>query len=144
MTMASLRSTWAAGPIMILLCIVLTAGCRETPEGYTMNDFSSVKKIDAHVHDNSDSSAFEMIAVANNFRILSINVDYPDFPSVEVQRAAARGHLARHPELFAFASTFRLDRWDSSDWVEYTIRSLDSTFVEGAIAVKTWNISEWC
>jgi hypothetical protein len=116
--------------------IFINSGCSQ--DKYNIDDFSKVKKIDAHVHDNSESSAFEELAVGDGFEILSINVDYPDFPVVEFQQKVAEKHLKKYPGVFAFASTFYMTGWDQPNWVKNTLSHLDSTFESGAIAVKFW------
>jgi predicted TIM-barrel fold metal-dependent hydrolase len=103
-----------------------------------MADFAGIKKIDAHVHDNCEGNAFTGVAARNGFRLLSINVDYPDFPPLEDQARCAQQHLQDHPEVFAYASSFSMGGWDGPDWADATIAHLDSTFARGAAAVKFW------
>ncbi len=123
--------------IIILLSIwVVFSGCGK--DYFTMNDFVSVRKIDAHVHINSENPAFIEQAIEDNFRLLTLNVDYPDFPPFEDQLKIAAGHLNSYPGHVAFASTFKMEGWDETGWQERTIRHLDSTFEHGAIAVKVW------
>jgi Amidohydrolase len=105
---------------------------------YTMKDFSKVEKIDVHVHVNAENPAFLEQAKADNFKLLTINVDYPDFPPVEVQQKVAMTWKSAYPDRIAWASTFYLKGWDSPDWQQRTIDHLDSTLVSGAVAVKVW------
>ena len=56
---------------------------------YGMDDFARVPKFDAHVHANVDDPAFLQQAREDGFELMSINVDYPDFPSIADQHAAA-------------------------------------------------------
>jgi len=97
-----------------------------------------VKKIDIHVHANTDSTAFLEQAVTDNFKILTINVDYPDFPPIEEQQRVAIELIKMYPGQIEYASTFRMDGWDEPDWQVKVIMHLDSTFKQGAIAVKVW------
>ena len=60
-------------------------------DAYSMDDFARVRKYDAHVHANTKDRAFLEQARADGFELLSINVDYPDFPSVALQHEAAAG-----------------------------------------------------
>lgn len=92
---------------------------------YTMEDYSKIAKIDAHVHDNSQTSAFVDIAKTDGFKILSINVDYPDFPPVEFQQKLAEAKLKENSANFAFASTFAMAGWDEPNWVQNTLAHLD-------------------
>ncbi|GAB4362920.1 MAG: hypothetical protein Kow0042_00340 [Calditrichia bacterium] len=122
--------------LFILAWLLLLLGCAE--QHYRMADFAAVEKIDAHVHVNSPDPAFLDQAIEDNFKLLSINVDYPDFPPLEKQLEIAVKHLNDHPDRFAFASSFRMQGWDEPGWAERTIRHLDSTFAAGAVAVKVW------
>ena len=103
-----------------------------------MNNFQDIQKIDAHVHVNSHEMSLTEQARADNFKIFTVNTDYPDFPPIEEQNAIAIRHLQAYPNHFAFASTFHVDGWDEPDWQEKTIRHLDETLSNGAVAVKVW------
>ncbi len=60
---------------------------------YTVDDFKTVEKIDAHVHVNTDQPAFIEQAEEDNFRLLTINWDDAnDPPPMEVQQKFAIQH----------------------------------------------------
>lgn len=122
--------------LCFLIVIVFLNGCQK--DNYNMEDFYNVEKIDAHVHLNSSDSSWIEIAKEDNFKLLSINVDYADFNPVEEQYAFALKHLKENPDVFAFASTFHMSGWDNPDWVDKVISHLDSTIYNGAVAVKIW------
>lgn len=103
-----------------------------------MHNFQDIDKIDAHVHVNSHDTSLCEQAKTDNFKIFSVNTDYPDFPSVEEQNIIAIKLLQTYPNQFAFASTFRMNGWEKSDWQEKIIRHLDHTLNNGAVAVKVW------
>ncbi|MFZ1290056.1 MAG: hypothetical protein WAR79_08195 [Melioribacteraceae bacterium] len=103
---------------------------------YDIKDFYKKEKIDAHVHLNSSNSAWIELAKEDNFKLLSINVDYSAFNPVEEQYEFALKHFKENPDVLAFASTFHMSGWDDSDWVYKVINHLESTFNDGAIAVK--------
>ena len=105
---------------------------------YGIEDFSSVRKFDAHVHVNASASAFLEVARADNFELLSINVDYPDFPSLALQEAVAVQAAALDPDRFHFATTFSMHGWEAEGWTTATNLQLDAAVKAGAIAVKTW------
>jgi predicted TIM-barrel fold metal-dependent hydrolase len=122
--------------LIFLVCSFFS--CSRSKDNYELDDFNKIRKIDAHVHDNSESNAFSEIASNDRFKILSINVDYPDFPNVEFQQKVARQHLKDYRTVFAYASTFYLNGWDETGWTDKVINHLDSTFKDGATAVKFW------
>jgi predicted TIM-barrel fold metal-dependent hydrolase len=107
-------------------------------EHYTMADYFKVQKIDAHVHANNASEAFITQAKKDNVKLLSINVDYPDFPNIDKQANIAKQFSQQFPDVFYFATTFSMQGSESSLWQEQVIQRIDSAVDEGAIAVKVW------
>ncbi|MCG3154279.1 MAG: hypothetical protein DKINENOH_00873 [bacterium] len=105
---------------------------------FTIADFQRVKKIDAHVHINASDAAFVEAAQADNFRLLTVNVDYPDFPPVAEQQRLALTHQQAHPAQVAFAGTFLMQGWDEPGWQQGALRQLDEAIAAGAVAVKVW------
>ncbi|MBX2922142.1 MAG: amidohydrolase family protein [Chitinophagaceae bacterium] len=105
---------------------------------YTMDDFPSVQKFDAHMHVNTNSALLVNFAKANNLGLLSINVDVPDFPSLEQQQEFTTGHLKNNPGHFAFIASFRVHDMEDPGWLEKTIAHLDDAFERGAVGVKVW------
>lgn len=105
---------------------------------YTLEDFKSVKKFDAHIHINTDETIFIKQAKDDNFQFLDIVDDRPfGLPMGEQQKLAIL-HLENFPDLMLFATTFPVKKWNSKDWVEKTIADLDNSFSNGARAVKIW------
>jgi hypothetical protein len=105
---------------------------------YKASDFTTVRKFDAHVHANADDRVFLDVAVKDNFEILSINVDYPDFPPLAQQAAIAHKLEAADPQRFHFATTFSMKGFGQPGWTDATIRTIDSEVAQGALAVKVW------
>jgi predicted TIM-barrel fold metal-dependent hydrolase len=105
---------------------------------YSLSDFTRVEKIDAHVHVHGRAAAFMARAIQDNFRILTINVDYPDFPSIPEQQRAAVSLLRRYPGRVAFATTFSVQNFQSPGWAAATLQQLDGAIKQGAVGVKIW------
>ena len=105
---------------------------------YTMDDFASTPKFDAHVHANTDSTAFLDQARADGFELLSINVDYPAFPPVAAQHAIALRQAATDPARFHWATTFTMAGFDAPGWAQSTGDALAADVALGARAVKIW------
>jgi len=114
------------------------AGCKSGPDHFTMEDFALVEKIDAHVHVNSADSAFIDQARSDNFKLLTVNVEYPDFPPIDDQQSRALMHKQNHPDVIAYATTFSMNGWDDSNWSEKVMQRLNESFATGAVAVKMW------
>lgn len=124
--------TLAAGSIL------LAAAAQAGDALYRESDFASVAKFDAHVHANRPAHDFLDIARKDGFELLSINVDYPDFPSLADQAAAAHSLRADDPKHFHFATTFSMKGFGGPNWSGDTIKALDAEFAKGAVAVKVW------
>jgi amidohydrolase family protein len=103
-----------------------------------MSDFAAIDKIDVHVHINSPDTAMIDQALADRFRLLTINVDYQDFPALAEQQRIAQAHRSAHPALVAYAASFLMGGWDDPDWRARVIRELGQAFAAGAVAVKVW------
>lgn len=134
-----------------LLCLAMVAmppALASAPDGdaaadagsahYAMSDFARVRKLDAHVHANVDDPAFLAQARADGFELLSINVDYPDFPSIDQQRTAALAQVRRDPARFHWAATFTMRGFGDAGWVDAVDASLADAVAKGAKAVKIW------
>ena len=106
--------------------------------GYGEADFGKVRKFDAHVHANVEDARFLEIARRDGFEMLSINVDYPDFPPLAIQAGVAHAMRAADGRTFVFATAFSMEGFGSPDWTRRTIAQLDAAFARGAIAVKVW------
>ena len=120
-------------------CVAFAPAWGFTADGhFTMADFASVEKVDIHVHINSSDTALIDQAAADHFRLLTINVDYPDFPPLAEQRRVAHALVAAHPERVAYAAAFSMQGWGEPGWQQRVIQELDSEFAQGAVAVKVW------
>jgi hypothetical protein len=105
---------------------------------YAAGDFARVQKADVHVHVNSDDRVFLDLAIKDRFEILSINVDYPDFPPLPRQAEIAHKLLAADPAHFHYATTFSMKGFGTANWSADTIRHIDGEIDRGALAVKVW------
>ena len=105
---------------------------------YTMNDFGKVAKIDAHVHVHGRADRFMAQAREDNFRILTIDVDYPDYPPLAVQLHDAESLRQRFPGQVAFATTFSVTDFQSPTWSETQLRDIRAAVAAGAVGVKMW------
>ena len=122
------------------LCVaaVLAASGAHCDEHYTIADFDKLRKFDAHVHANTPDHIFLDVARRDNFELLSINVDYPDFPSLSTQAKVAHALQAADPARFHFATTFSMNGFGKADWTQSTNQHINEEFARGALAVKVW------
>jgi hypothetical protein len=122
--------------LKILLLAGLISACGEGH--YSEEDFLLVKKIDTHIHINSESPAFAKQAQNDNFFLLTVNVDAPHYPKLDEQSRIAAQQIEKAPSHIAFLTSFGVVHWDSATWVSETITKLDHDFAKGALGVKIW------
>src|SRR4051812_5102572 len=105
---------------------------------YTMNDYDQVAKIDTHMHLHNPQATFVEAARAQKFKVLTINVDYPDFPPIDEQFRVAVALHTVFPTEVAFAGTFAVADFEQPGWVERTERRIDAAMAAGAVGIKVW------
>jgi hypothetical protein len=105
---------------------------------YAIGDFGSVSKIDMHVHINAFDPIFIEQAERDGFRLLTVNVEYSDFPPLDEQLHIANALRRHYPDRVSFATTFTMQGWGEPGWQERTIDHLEKTVADGACAVKFW------
>jgi hypothetical protein len=123
---------------LIAILILSLATSKLAARPYGIADFSKVRKFDAHVHANVNDPVFLAIARKDKFDLLSINVDYPDFPALETQSEVAQSLRMVDPKHFHFATSFSMKGFGTPEWIQATNAALDAAFARGAIAVKVW------
>lgn len=122
--------------ILAAVSTLLLGACAQ--QHYSVDDFARVEKIDAHLHLHGPADRFMAQASADGFRVLTINVDYPDFPPIEEQQRDAVSLLRRYPGRVAFAATFGVENFFSPGWADATISRLRRARTLGAVGVKVW------
>lgn len=105
---------------------------------YGEADFDHVAKFDSHVHANLDSPIFDAVARRDGFELLSINVDYPDFPAFADQAVVSAKWRRLDPARFHYAATFSMKGFGTPGWTARTNAAIDAALAQGAVAVKVW------
>ena len=105
---------------------------------YTMADYARVAKIDAHMHLHDAAPAFMEAARRQNFKVLTINVDYPDFPPLDDQQRVAIALKQQFPRDVAWAASFSVDGSAQPAWLPATRQRIAASMRAGAVAVKVW------
>jgi predicted TIM-barrel fold metal-dependent hydrolase len=119
------------------LCLAATA-CHADPAVYSESDFASVGKIDVHMHLYGEMPAFAARARTDGFRVLTINVNYRDFPPIVDQQRDGAALARAFPERIAFAATFDATASSEPGWLAGVEQGLGRSVAEGAVAVKFW------
>lgn len=107
---------------------------------YSTDDYYTVRKYDVHTHDNVEDPYFIKHCLADNFSLLELNVDVPDYPPILTQRKIAEQNLKNFPGRFAFTTALSVTGWNNPDWQAKTLAYLKESFDQGAIGVKVWKI----
>ena len=105
---------------------------------YSESDFKTVKKIDTHMHLHTNSTVLSELAQEDNFRLLDVMVDVPDYPSLEDQEKFALHQVEAFPQQVNYLTAFSLTKWDSANWANETIAQLKTSFTNGALGIKIW------
>ena len=121
---------------VIFALLVTISSCSNSY--YSKDDFRKVKKIDTHVHLNSENNALTEQAVLDNFALLAVNVDVPSYPSLEKQFEYSNIQKKQFPNKVDNLTAFTLEKWNSPNWAEKTIDKLKTDFANGALGIKIW------
>jgi predicted TIM-barrel fold metal-dependent hydrolase len=108
---------------------------------YSAEDFPTVPKIDSHVHINSDDGVFEDQAAADNFLLITLNVDHGDSANIKKQYDNASLSAKTHPGKVFFGPTFLFDTagWGTARWSKKAIAQLDEEIsAPGVVTIKIW------
>jgi predicted TIM-barrel fold metal-dependent hydrolase len=123
---------------MLALASAWPVAAAPAEQYYGADDFARVDKVDAHVHVHGTATRFMAQALADNMRILTINVDYGDFPPLVDQQADAIALRSRHPGRAAFVASFPAGELLAEDWPARVLHELDAAVAAGAVGVKVW------
>jgi predicted TIM-barrel fold metal-dependent hydrolase len=130
---------------LLVFCYSCTGGNQESEKKnykanyYSINDFESVVKIDAHEHILSDAdTVFIKQAEADNFHLLTINVYKESGMPIEEQQKFAIKMVKAFPNQISWATAFSLKNFNKKGWHEEVIEYLKKSFANGAVAVKVW------
>lgn len=122
----------------ITLLSMLTPFIYSCDNYYSMDDFSSVPKIDAHYHIYSSQNVSIDQARKDNFRLLSINTHSGTCERVlDTQQELDKLKQELQQEI-EYTTTFCMDDWDNPAWSDNTLLWLKQCLADGAIAVKVW------
>jgi hypothetical protein len=130
--------------LLYILFMMAICSCNEPGTGkaqsefYTAEDYFLVHKVDAHVHINTADTLLLSLARQNNFRIISLNVAAPGYPSLPEQQAFTVKHLHDFPGRLSYATSFSMEGFDAPGWQKQVLGYLDSSFKMGAVGVKVW------
>lgn len=103
-----------------------------------MEPIEDFKKIDAHIHFNSDRDNLLDLAGDYNFDLLTINTEVPDFPSIEDQKKLARTYQKKSSVHLFHATTVDTENIFEDNWAKETVNTINKDIKNGASGVKFW------
>ena len=112
-------------------------GTQYQSEYYSIEDFSKVEKIDAHVHVNTIQRGLLEQAAEDHIIFISINVDAYEDP-IEKQQEYAIVQHDHFPDRFYYLTTFRVKGFEEPGWEGEVLSYLKRSFTNGAVGVKVW------
>jgi len=116
----------------LLLLAIAIMGCSRVPE------FNAFPKIDSHVHLETSDDSFVEIIEESNFKLMTLVTRSAPQAVIQDEFNYAKNLHKQHPQDINFATTFSMDGFGEPDWEENTLKWLESSFREGAIALKVW------
>lgn len=113
-------------------------GANKEKQFYSLEDFSKVTKIDVHVHINTHNNALVEQAEKDNFILLTINAEVPDYPTIDQQLRFASNQKQYSPERVYFLSTFETETIEDPEWQDKVIDYIKSSVDQGSVGIKVW------
>jgi predicted TIM-barrel fold metal-dependent hydrolase len=127
---------------LVLIPVVLFFSCqskaRQEEQFYSLGDFSKVAKVDVHVHINTYNNALVEQAEKDNFVLLTINVEVPDYPPIDQQLTIALNQKQHSPERVYFLSTFETETREDPEWETRVIDYIKGAIDQGSVGIKVW------
>lgn len=121
---------------IVFFAVFVFQSCKHKEEYYAFRDFKNVRKTDVHLHINSTDRRYMELAAANNFRVISPNVD--SHIPLDEQLDTASAIRKMWPERFAFFGTFSVDSFGTKNFPANTIDRIKKCMNAGACGIKIW------
>ncbi len=122
----------------ILSCALLLLNSCHSIRYYSLADYSSIKKIDVHSHINSTNSAIAEQAIKDNVVLISVNVEVPNWPSIDSQEYFAILSHKKFPEQLFYVTTFETKTINQPGWSNSQITRIKESLDSAAVGVKVW------
>ena len=107
---------------------------------YSMDDFSRIKKIDAHLHYYTSNDAFAQFAKTQQVHLVSINVDFmeDEWLPLSKQKEIANQLKKKHSDSYSFIDAIPFKPAITPSVIEDACQQIDVEKRNGAIGVKIW------
>jgi predicted TIM-barrel fold metal-dependent hydrolase len=118
--------------LILAAALCLVAGC-STPDSFT-----SLRKIDSHVHVYTLDPAIAEQAQEDGFQLVTIVTGSTQPEEIQKEREFSIAQHRAHPNTVHWITTFAIAGFEEPLWTETTIAGLQKDFADGAIGVKVW------
>lgn len=129
--------------IFLIQILVILSSCNmssgDTGKYYSLQDFYSLRKIDAHVHINTERPDVPEQAKKDNFILISINTEeIPEYPSVSKQQDYILKQRILFPNEIFYLTSFETESINQPGWSDRQLKYLKNSFGKGAIGIKVY------
>ncbi len=100
--------------------------------------YTSMEKIDAHVHIRTGNPAIMEFANAEGFQLLTINTRSNAREYIDQQKHFAVKMKELYPEDISWLATFSMEGFEEPLWAEGVIQKLQEDLDQGAVGFKIW------
>ena len=128
-------------PLKLLPLIILLLQACNSNDGndhYSLEDFSTIKKVDVHAHQLTARTGFVQQAIDDNFRLISLDTEVPDYPAIDTQQNYILQLRHRFPNTLYYVTAFETATINQPGWSDRQLSNLKRSFDSGAIGVKVW------
>lgn len=129
---------FVALPIISAIVNLQSCDSKTNNDYYSADDFYKIKKIDAHTHTYSTSTAKTEQAIKDNFILLSLNIELPDEPPIDSQQTLSLKLHHTFPKNYFYLTTFETKAINESGWSSRQLAYIKKSFDSGAIGIKIW------
>lgn len=134
--------SWQSLSFTVTALIIIEFSCMPhsgTNEAfYTSGDFTTVKKIDAHVHIHTTAKDFIEQAKKDNFKLISLNCEVPGYPPIDSQQYYILQQRIADPHDVHYLTTFETATREEPGWAGRQLGYLKHSFASGAVGIKVW------
>jgi predicted TIM-barrel fold metal-dependent hydrolase len=126
--------------MFLISIVVMVSGChlQEEDKYYSAADFHDLKKIDVHAHQLTSRPNFVHQAQADNFILISLNAEVPDYPPIDSQQYYILQLRHDFPRDLFYTSTFETATINKPGWNARQLAYLKASFDSGAVGIKVW------
>jgi predicted TIM-barrel fold metal-dependent hydrolase len=100
--------------------------------------YQTMAKVDAHVHIRTGDPAIMEYALAEGFKLLTINTRSSSQDYIDEQKRYAMEMKNLYPESISWLATFSMENFEEPGWAEGVIEELRESIEQGAVGFKIW------